>query len=520
MAEESSRVLVVDDERFYREAICDALRGASIECITAEREEEAFELAIRPEIGVVVLDISFGGTVGLDLLRRLVAEKPALRVIALSAEMDHDLVLESLRVGACDYLAKPLHDEELVLAVRRAALASAMHSNWESLCSRLAALDSRLADLVGESVPDDTGSSLADRAARAVAEVLGVSRASLMLLDGDSRLLRVAGATGCDVEPAAMDAVEIGTGVAGSVFEEGTALAVSDGGAQARFGARAVDGRYRSSAFAVAPIRGGGKPIGVVCATERGDGGPFGSEDLSLLRILALQIGPLIAQSNSQVAAQAAEALEAAEDFDRVGREPAIAEHPHSVDRQLTDAGSAEDAELARAICDAVASEIEPDRLISASLAAVANGVPAAPVSLYLLGAQGRELLLESQCERAGQADRARLPIGSGLTGVVFQTGRLVATDAPDRDPRFDPAVDTPEDGAPRAFLCVPIRFRNKTMGVLRVFPEAGVPASARTGEVLAAAISAAVRNARLYRSLLESVDEVAKARREMRATT
>jgi hypothetical protein len=46
------------------------------------------------------------------------------------------------------------------------------------------------------------------------------------------------------------------------------------------------------------------------------------------------------------------------------------------------------------------------------------------------------------------------------------------------------------------------------------------VPASARTGEVLAAAISAAVRNARLYRSLLESVDEVAKARREMRVTT
>ena len=56
--------------------------------------------------------------------------------------------------------------------------------------------------------------------------------------------------------------------------------------------------------------------------------------------------------------------------------------------------------------------------------------------------------------------------------------------------------------------------LRQKTLGVLRVFPSEGAPASARTGEVLTAAISAAVRNVLMYRSLLESVDEVAKARR------
>ena len=61
MAEESTRVLVVDDERFFREAICDALRDASIDCITAEREEDAFELARRSEVGVVILDIGTPG---------------------------------------------------------------------------------------------------------------------------------------------------------------------------------------------------------------------------------------------------------------------------------------------------------------------------------------------------------------------------------------------------------------------------------------------------------------------------
>ena len=499
MAEESTRVLVVDGERFFREAICDALRDASIDCITAEREEDAFELARRPEVGVVILDIGTPGVGGLDLLRWLGAERPGLSVIVLSAQLDHDRVLDALRIGACDYLAKPLHNEELVLAVRRALLSSGMHASCESLCSRLAALETQLAELVSESEGGGSESALADRMALAVAEVLGVSRASLMLLEGDSGLLRVAGATGCDVEPAEMDLVEIGSGVAGWVLDEGRALAVSDVSDHERFAARVVNGRYRSTAFAVAPVNGGGKPIGVLCATEREDGGSFGSQDLSLLQILALQIGPLIARLRSRAATEGA-------------ADPTPGGSP------ATEPGVAEDAELARAICDVLTSEVEPERVISASLAAVATGVSAAPVSLYLLGSSGRELVLESQCERAGHADREKLPVDAGLTGVVVQTGRLVATDAPDRDPRFDPEVDTPECGEVSPLLCVPVRFRNKTMGVMRVFLETGVSASARTAEILAAAISAAVRNALMYRGLLESVDEVAKARRENQA--
>ncbi len=510
MAEESTRVLIVDDERFFREAICDALRDESIDCITAERGEEAFELATRPEVGVVLLDIGARESGGLDLLRRLVAERPGLRVIVLSSQVHHDWVLEALRLGACDYLAKPLHDEELVLAVRRALLSSGMHASWESLCARLAALETQLAELSGESEADESETSLADRAALAAADVLGVSRASLMLLEGDSGPLRVVGATGCDVEPSQMDPVERGTGVAGWVLDEGRALAVEDVVHHERFSERIVDGRYRSSAFAVAPIKGGGKPLGVICATERGDGGAFGAQDLSLLQILALQIGPLIARLRDRRATGAAPDAELAAPQPRAVAEAAREDAPT--------AGACDDAELARAICDVLSAEVEPERVIGAALAAVATRVPAAPVSLYLLDSSGRELVLESQCERAGHADRERLPVDSGLTGLVLQTGRLVATDAPDRDARFDPDVDTPESGAASPLLCVPVRFRQKTLGVMRAFLESGIPASARTGEILSAAISAAVRNAILYRGWREGVDEVARVRRQIRA--
>jgi hypothetical protein len=55
---------------------------------------------------------------------------------------------------------------------------------------------------------------------------------------------------------------------------------------------------------------------------------------------------------------------------------------------------------------------------------------------------------------------------------------------------------------------------------VLRVFPDRPESARARTAEVLAAAVSAAVRNVLLYRNLLDSIDEVARVRRATRGRT
>jgi len=172
------------------------------------------------------------------------------------------------------------------------------------------------------------------------------------------------------------------------------------------------------------------------------------------------------------------------------------------------------DAELARAVCDAVTAEVEPMRILTAALRPVATALRAVPVSLYLLSEGG--LTRETEWDGGVRSDRVKLPLGRGLTGVVAETGQLVATDDPAGDPRFDAAVDTPEDGQAGPLLCGAVQFRGKTLGVFRAFPEAGDDApSPRTGEVLSAALSAAVRNVLLYRSLVESIEEVAKVRRE-----
>jgi DNA-binding NarL/FixJ family response regulator len=89
----STKVLVVDDERFFREAIHDVLEAADIPCVLAANGAEALESAAEASIGVVILDIQLPDQSGLEVFRQLRETRPDLRVIILSAHTDQDTVL-------------------------------------------------------------------------------------------------------------------------------------------------------------------------------------------------------------------------------------------------------------------------------------------------------------------------------------------------------------------------------------------------------------------------------------------
>ena len=142
----------------------------------------------------------------------------------------------------------------------------------------------------------------------------------------------------------------------------------------------------------------------------------------------------------------------------------------------------------------------------------------AAPASIHLLDPEDGELRCEGECDGGVSGDRDAIAWGRGLTGHVLQTGQLVAAPAPAADPRFDAEVDTPANGEERPMLCVPLKLRGKVIGVCRAFPQDPDDASPRTAEVISAVLSAAVRNALLYRSLVEAIEDVAEARRAARS--
>jgi CheY-like chemotaxis protein/putative methionine-R-sulfoxide reductase with GAF domain len=411
MTEMAHRVLIADDERFFREAIVEALHEAGIACQSAATGDEALRAVSRdPRVGVVVLDLALEG--GREVLGRLRSERPAIRVIALAAHADQNLVLEALRLGATDYLAKPLHDEELVLSVRRALQAFATQVGYERLRGRLRSLDAWLAELV--EATHEEGRGLEWCAAEAVADLLGATKTSLMLLDEASGSLRVAAATGSGVPPEEMRSVPLGEGVAGLAVTLDDVLAIDDVDADPRFAERPFRQRYDSGSLAIAPLRAGGRSLGVLCASDREGGVPFGDDERVLLRILAAQVASLLGRDAGAAAAGASGA-------------PPEETAPLPAWQDRVDP----DAELAREICDVLTLEVEPARLVAAALRAVARHLAASPVALHLIDNQTGELVLEGQSDLEGRVDRARLPRDRGLTAAVLQTGSLVATDRP-----------------------------------------------------------------------------------------
>jgi DNA-binding response OmpR family regulator len=496
-----TRVLVVDDERFFREAIRDLLEGEGIELRLAATAAEALEAAEDPSIGVAVLDIQLPDQSGLTVLRILRERRPTLRVVMLSAHTDQEYVLEALRLGACDYLAKPLHEEEVKLSVRRALEAYEMASNWNALRGRLGTLAGEIEALLGDGVRSER-ESLAVRAAEAVARLLDAGKTSILLRDEPEGRMRVAAATGRKLATAEFDDTEVGEGVAGRALARGEAIVVSDVDLDPRFEAAPGD-RYDSNSFVVMPLGVGPDRFGALCATDRRGGSEFAEEDVALLRLLSLTLAPFLDPTQPLLDTDLA-----------VLEEPA--DLPDHAVAPIGDELSREgDSELARLVCDAMTREVEPTRVLGSALRAVADCLGAAPVSVYLLEAESGLLRREAQWEADGASDREVLLREAGLTGTAFESGQPIACTAPASDPRFLATADTPENGSVGPFLVLPIRFRGRTLGVCRVFSADPRAASPRTAEVLGAALSAAVRNVLLYRSLVESIEEVAQARKE-----
>ena len=112
------RVVVVDDSRLMRELAVDALRGSvRLECV--ESGERALASLDREPADLVVSDLEMQGLSGLDLLEQVRRLHPSTAFILLTAHASVDSAVRALRMGAADYLRKPIQSEELLLVVER-----------------------------------------------------------------------------------------------------------------------------------------------------------------------------------------------------------------------------------------------------------------------------------------------------------------------------------------------------------------------------------------------------------------
>lgn len=113
-----ARVLVVDDSRLILELAQDALEGrARIEC--CESAESALESLEREPADLVVSDLTMRGMSGLDLLEQVRRRFPETDFIVITAHASIESAVEALRMGAADYLQKPLQPEHFRAVIDR-----------------------------------------------------------------------------------------------------------------------------------------------------------------------------------------------------------------------------------------------------------------------------------------------------------------------------------------------------------------------------------------------------------------
>ena len=116
--EAKARVIVVDDNRLIRELAKDALDElVSVE--TCASGEAALEALAREPAMLVVSDLEMPGMSGIDLLERIRLEHPGTEFIILTANASIDSAVRALRMGAADYLRKPVRADELGAVVEQ-----------------------------------------------------------------------------------------------------------------------------------------------------------------------------------------------------------------------------------------------------------------------------------------------------------------------------------------------------------------------------------------------------------------
>ncbi|MFH1060363.1 MAG: sigma-54 dependent transcriptional regulator [Pseudomonadota bacterium] len=101
------RVLVVDDEQNIRTTLAMTLESAGARVSSAKSGEEALAILRRNPMDLVFLDLRLGDENGLELLPRILAERPELSVVVITAYATFDTAVEAIKLGAQDYLPKP-----------------------------------------------------------------------------------------------------------------------------------------------------------------------------------------------------------------------------------------------------------------------------------------------------------------------------------------------------------------------------------------------------------------------------
>jgi PAS domain S-box-containing protein len=114
------KILLVDDEEGIRKVVGLAIRDMGHDTSVAANGQEALEIFARETPAIVITDLRMPGMDGLELLREIKRRSPDTEVIIITGHGDMELAVGGLKLGAADFIHKPLDPDALEVAIGRA----------------------------------------------------------------------------------------------------------------------------------------------------------------------------------------------------------------------------------------------------------------------------------------------------------------------------------------------------------------------------------------------------------------
>jgi len=113
------KILILDDEKQFTEELSGFFMDSDFESYEANTVAEGRKILNTNEIDLLILDVRLPGVNGLDILKEVKMQFPAIEVIIISAHGDMDTVIKAMRLGAFDYVRKPFRFIDIQMAIER-----------------------------------------------------------------------------------------------------------------------------------------------------------------------------------------------------------------------------------------------------------------------------------------------------------------------------------------------------------------------------------------------------------------
>jgi two-component system KDP operon response regulator KdpE len=156
MADQSARIMVVDDEATARVSLAEILRLEGYQVDTAASGEEALSLLKKGgPFDLMVLDIKMPGMSGLDVTKSVQKQSPDTTIVLLTAFGKLETAIEAIRNGASDYLLKPAAVPDILESVRNGLVKHQQMQRRQHLVSQLQQTLSELVAVEGAEVVEE-----------------------------------------------------------------------------------------------------------------------------------------------------------------------------------------------------------------------------------------------------------------------------------------------------------------------------------------------------------------------------